>query len=123
MPHVTTNHTGLPDSRPSNHVNQRAMGRGGSKVLASIPTEVKDFCNEQRMFFVCTAATSVTQHVNISPKANEGTFTVIDKNRIAYLDKTGSGCETSVHLEENSRITIMFVALSGSPEIIRLHGR
>jgi hypothetical protein len=41
---------------------------------------------------------------------------------VAYLDLTGSGNETSAHLEDNGRVTIMFMALEGPPEILRLYG-
>jgi hypothetical protein len=36
---------------------------------------------------------------------------------------TGSGNETSAHLQENGRITFMFCAFKGSPMIVRLYGR
>lgn len=42
---------------------------------------------------------------------------------MAYLDLTGSGNETSAHLRENGRITLMFCAFSGPPNILCLYGR
>ena len=41
---------------------------------------------------------------------------------VAYLDLTGSGSETVAHLRENGRITVMFCAFEGAPNIVRLHG-
>jgi hypothetical protein len=39
------------------------------------------------------------------------------------LDLTGSGNETSAHLTENGRITLMFCAFDGAPNILRLYGQ
>ena len=40
-----------------------------------------------------------------------------------YLDYFGSGSETIAHLRENGRITVMFSAFEGQPNIVRLYGR
>ena len=50
-------------------------------------------------------------------------FRVLSERQVAYLDVTGSGNETSAHLAENGRITIMFCAFDGPPNISRLFGR
>jgi hypothetical protein len=47
---------------------------------------------------------------------------VIDKNRIIWLNVTGSGNETAAHVQENPRMTIMFCAFEGNPMILRLYG-
>jgi len=39
------------------------------------------------------------------------------------LDLTGSGNETSAHLAENGRITFLFCAFRGTPQILRLYGK
>jgi hypothetical protein len=39
------------------------------------------------------------------------------------LDLTGSGNETSAHLQENGRITFMFCAFQEPPSILRLYGK
>jgi len=39
------------------------------------------------------------------------------------MDIIGSGNETSAHLLENGRITFMFCAFDGPPNIMRLYGR
>jgi len=49
-------------------------------------------------------------------------FRVLTPNRVAYLDLTGSGNETSAHLHENGRVTFMFCAFDGAPNILRLYG-
>jgi hypothetical protein len=92
------------------------MGR----VLEAITDELAEFIAAQRVFFVATAPTD-GGHVNVSPKGLD-TFAVLDPNTVAYLDLTGSGVETVAHLRENGRITIMFCAFDGKPNIVRLYG-
>jgi hypothetical protein len=93
------------------------MGR----VLDAISDELAAFIARQHVFFVATAP-SEGGHVNLSPKGLD-TFTVLDATTVAYLDLTGSGVETISHLRENGRITIMFCAFDGKPNIVRLYGR
>ena len=73
------------------------------------------------MFFVASAPLSPSGHVNLSPKGLD-TFRLLGPNRAAYLDLTGSGAETVSHLQENGRITLMFCAFTGNPDIVRLYG-
>jgi len=89
------------------------------KTYSSILPEHESFIQEQKMFFVGTAAAN--GHVNISPKGYD-TFRILSPNKVAYLDLTGSGNETSAHLSENNRITFMFVSFAGKPLILRLYG-
>lgn len=92
------------------------------KVFDHIPPELYDFIVGQRMFWVATAPLARLGHVNLSPKGLD-CLRVIDERRVAYLDLTGSGNETSAHVEENGRITFMFCAFEGPPRILRLYGR
>ncbi len=92
-------------------------------VLDGIDARLGTWLMEQPVFFVATAPLSADQHVNCSPKGLLGTFTVLDERRVAYLDLTGSGIETIAHLQENGRIVVMFMAISGKPRIVRLHGQ
>jgi hypothetical protein len=50
---------------------------------------------------------------------------ILSDYRIAYIDLIGSGNETSAHLLEieNGRITFMWCAFSGKPDIVRLYGK
>ena len=48
---------------------------------------------------------------------------VLGANRVIWLNATGSGNETAAHIQNNSRMTIMFVAFDGSPNILRLYGK
>jgi len=92
-----------------------------AKPEDAISDELRDFIQAQRMFFVATAPLAATGHVNLSPKGHD-CFRVLSPKRVAYLDLTGSGNETSAHLMENGRITFMFCAFEGRPRILRLYG-
>lgn len=89
------------------------------KKLDAITTELRDFIENQHIFFVGTAATE--GRVNISPKGTDS-FRVLDTNKIVWMNLTGSGNETAAHLLQNSRMTIMFCAFEGKPLILRLYG-
>ncbi|MBV9772570.1 MAG: pyridoxamine 5'-phosphate oxidase family protein [Gemmatimonadetes bacterium] len=93
-----------------------------AKTFDSITPELRAFIEAQPLFFVATAPLSAGGHVNLSPKGYD-TLRVLDANRVAYLDLTGSGNETSAHLLENGRVTFMFCAFDGAPKIVRLYGR
>lgn len=93
-----------------------------AKVFDSITDELQDFIAAQHLFFVATAPLSETGHINLSPKGLD-TFRILGPHRVAYLDLTGSGNETSAHLQENGRITFLFCAFQGAPLILRLYGR
>lgn len=92
-----------------------------AKLFESITEELQKFIANQHMFFVGTAPLDSTGHVNLSPKGLES-FRILSPHKVAYLDLTGSGNETSAHLQENGRITFMFCAFEGSPSILRLYG-
>jgi hypothetical protein len=107
-------------------MGSRAAGRarsiGSMKVHDGISGRLRAFVEAQPMFFVATAPSGDGGHVNVSPKGMSGTFVVLGEHRVAYLDFHGSGAETIAHLAENGRITIMFCAFQGPPNIVRLHG-
>ncbi|MCW8914249.1 MAG: pyridoxamine 5'-phosphate oxidase family protein [Magnetovibrio sp.] len=87
----------------------------------AISEKQRSFIEAQHVFFVASAPLSAGGHVNVSPKGMDS-FRVLGPNRVAYLDLTGSGNETSAHLNENGRITVMFCAFEGPPKIVRLFG-
>src|SRR3712207_1378455 len=84
------------------------------KVLDSIDSRTEAFIAAQPLFFVATAALDPYGHINVSPKGLD-CFRVLGPHRVAYLDLTGSGNETSAHLHENGRVTFMFCAFNGKP--------
>jgi hypothetical protein len=92
------------------------------KTYSSIDDTLRKFIAAQTVFFVATAPADPDGHVNISPKGLD-TFRIWGDTTVAYLDLTGSGIETVAHLKENSRITVMFCAFDGAPNILRLYGR
>lgn len=94
-----------------------------AKLHGSIDAGLREFIAAQKVFFVATAPLAADGHVNVSPRGVAGTFGVIDEHTFAWLDGTGSGSETVAHLRENGRITVMFCAFDGPPNIVRLHGR
>ncbi|GAB3649697.1 pyridoxamine 5'-phosphate oxidase family protein [Echinicola sediminis] len=89
------------------------------KKIDVITEELQEFIEAQKIFFVGTAASE--GRVNVSPKGTDA-FRVIDKNKIVWLNLTGSGNETAAHLLKNPRMTIMFCAFEGKPLILRLYG-
>jgi hypothetical protein len=92
------------------------------KIYERIDGRLRDFIERQHMFFVATAPSGTGGHVNVSPKGMGGTFRVLDEHRVAYLDYHGSGAETIAHIRDNGRVTVMFCAFEGPPNIVRLHG-
>lgn len=92
----------------------------GKSFEALLP-EHEAFIAKQHIFFVGSAPLAADGHVNISPKGHD-VFRILSVNKVAYLDLTGSGNETSAHLAENGRITVMFMAIEGPPQILRLYG-
>lgn len=92
------------------------------KEYEQITEEHRKFIENQRLFFVSTAALDADSHINLSPKGFD-CFRVLSPTRVGYLDIVGSGNETSAHLLENGRITFMFCAFDGPPKILRLYGR
>ena len=92
-----------------------------AKLFDCITPELQDFIHNQHLFFVATAPLSPAGHINLSPKGLD-TFQILSPTRVAYLDLTGSGNETSAHLQENGRITFMFCAFQEPPRILRLYG-
>ncbi len=90
------------------------------KKYNEINDKIKTFIQDQKLFFVGTAASD--GRVSVSPKGID-TFRIINKNRIVWLNLSGSGNETATHLLESTRMTIMFCAFEGSPSILRLYGK
>ncbi|HEY9697099.1 MAG TPA: pyridoxamine 5'-phosphate oxidase family protein [Trichocoleus sp.] len=93
-----------------------------AKVFDRLTDELQKFILKQQIFFVATAPLIPTGRINVSPKGLDS-FRILSPHQVAYLDLTGSGNETSAHLQENGRITFMFCAFAGKPLILRLYGQ
>lgn len=94
-----------------------------ARTYPTIDERLAGWLELQPVFFVATAALAADGSINCSPKGNRGEFAVTAPTAVAYLDQTGSGVETIAQLRENARIVLMFCAFTGSPRIVRLHGR
>ena len=92
-----------------------------AKFYSELNESLQRFIAEQKIFFTASAPLNGGR-VNLSPKGMD-TFRCLDKKTVAYLDLTGSGNETAVHISENGRLTIMFCSFSEKPLILRLYGR
>ncbi len=77
------------------------------------------FVAAQPLFFVATAARE--GRVNLSPKGMD-TLRVLAPDRILWLNLTGSGNETSPHLADSPRITLMWCSFGPRPLILRAYG-
>ncbi len=97
----------------------RSMGQRHERIDGRLRT----FIEEQPVFFTATAPLAADGTVNLSPKGLRGSFAVLDAHTVAYLDYAGSNAETVAHLRENGRITLMWCAFTGPPNIVRVHGR
>lgn len=91
-----------------------------AKFYTSLTEELRDFIARQHIFFIATAPRA--GRGNLSPKGMD-TFRVLNDNRVAYLDLTGSGNETAAHLLDDGRITLMFCSFAENPLILKLYGR
>lgn len=91
------------------------MGR----IYSEITDELKAFIKKQKLFFVGTAAAA--GRINVSPKGLDS-LRVLDRNRVMWLNLTGSGNETAAHIRDLDRMTLMFCAFEDNPLILRLYG-
>lgn len=90
-----------------------------SKLYKVITPKLREFIEQQRIFFVATA--TADSRINLSPKGMDS-LRVVNANRVVWLNVTGSGNETAAHVQVNPRMTIMFNAFEGNPMILRLYG-
>lgn len=91
-----------------------------SKQFSELDETLKGFIANQHMFFVGTAG--VEGRVNISPKGMDS-LRVVDSKNVVWLNYTGSGNETAAHVLECERMTLMFCAFTGKPNILRIYGK
>ncbi|KAM4060089.1 pyridoxamine 5'-phosphate oxidase family protein ustO [Hirsutella rhossiliensis] len=89
------------------------------KLHASLSEDLAAWAQRQPVFFTASAATH-GRHINVSPKGMTDThFAVLGPNQCAYIDRTGSGCETISHAYENGRLCLMFMSFGNTPRILR----
>lgn len=93
------------------------------KLYPSLPSHIADWAQRQPVFFTGSAPT-YAPHINVSPKGLAAShFAVLGPNKCAYIDRTGSGCETIAHSYENGRLCLMFMSFGDMPRILRLFCR
>ncbi|MGD1896555.1 MAG: pyridoxamine 5'-phosphate oxidase family protein [Phormidesmis sp.] len=90
-----------------------------AKQFAQISEQHRSFIEQQKIFFVGTAAAA--GRVNVSPKGMDA-LRVLSPNRVVWLSVTGSGNESAAHIAEVNRMTVMFCAFENAPTILRLYG-
>ncbi|MFT5578216.1 MAG: hypothetical protein ACI9WS_000969 [Paraglaciecola psychrophila] len=90
-----------------------------SEKFTELNSKHRAFIGAQHMYFVGTAAEQST--VNVSPKGMDS-FRIIDDNKIAWLNLTGSGNESAAHVLQSPRMTVMFCSFDRQPLILRLYG-
>jgi hypothetical protein len=93
------------------------------KLYPSLSDSLAKWAMRQPVFFTGSAGTHGA-HVNVSPKGlADSHFSVLGPNRCAYIDRTGSGCETISHSYENGRLCLMFMSFGPTPRILRFFCR
>ena len=91
-----------------------------AKQFPALNAGHRAFIEGQKIFFTGSAAAD--GRVNISPKGMDS-LKILSDNSVLYMDLTGSGTETAAHIRAAGRLTLMFCAFEGAPEILRLYGQ
>lgn len=90
-----------------------------AKQFPAISEDHLSFIKDQHMFFSGSAGPS--GRVNISPKGMDS-LRIMGKNRILWMNLTGSGNETAGHLKQDPRMTLMWCSFTRRPLILRCYG-
>ncbi|MEL7499096.1 MAG: pyridoxamine 5'-phosphate oxidase family protein [Planctomycetota bacterium] len=90
-----------------------------AKFFDEINDKLAEFIRSQKVFFVATADES--GRINLSPKGYDA-LSILDSNRIIWMNLSGSGNETAAHLRVANRITLMFCSFVDPPLILRVYG-
>ena len=101
-------------------INGRVYNPNMANFFSQLDDKLTSFIREQHMYFVATACRE--GRINLSPKGMD-TFRVLSPTRVGYLDLTGSGAETTAHVLNDGRVTVMFCSFTAKPLILRLYGR
>jgi hypothetical protein len=91
-----------------------------AKFYTELNDSLRQFIAAQRMFFHASAPNE--GRINLSPKGLD-TLRILNDKCVAYLDLTGSECETAAHLAENGRLTLMLCSYDEKPLILRIYGK
>ena len=95
----------------------------------TITDDQADLIHNAELFFVASAdpTLGIGPHdvgpVNLSPKGGVPLH-IVDRNRVAYLDYTGSGNETARHSTAGGPITVMICSFEQeNAAVVRLYGK
>ena len=83
-------------------------------------SEIIRFIGDQHIYFCATAGKE--GYVNVSPRDTK-TLKIINDNKIVWLNFTGSGNETSTHIQENGRMTLMFCGFEQEALMLKIYGQ
>ena len=83
-------------------------------------SEIINFMQNQHIYFCATAG--YEGYVNVSPRDTK-TLKILNDNKIVWLNFTGSGNETSTHIQENGRMTLMYCAFEGDALMLKIYGK
>ncbi len=86
----------------------------------SINKKHKEFIQKQKMFVIGSAGAD--GYINVSPKGMDS-FKILDENHVVWMNFSGSANETSAHVQENARMTVMFNSFDEKPLILKLYGQ
>jgi hypothetical protein len=90
-----------------------------AKMFNELSDNLIKIIEAQKIFFVATAPKE--GRINLSPKGQD-CLKILNRNQVAYVNMTGSGNETSAHLLDDGRMTMMFCSFTKVPVILRLYG-
>lgn len=95
----------------------------------TITDDQADLIENAKLFFVASTDPTLEPGphgvgpVNLSPKGGVPLH-IIDRNRVAYLDYTGSGNETARHANAGGPMTVMICSFeSENAAVVRLYGK
>ncbi|KID98023.1 pyridoxamine phosphate oxidase family protein, partial [Metarhizium majus ARSEF 297] len=109
-----------PSSPPHHTTPPHTTTTAAMKLYPSLSADLAAWAQRQPVFFTGSAGKHA-RHINVSPKGMTDThFAVLSPTRCAYIDRTGSGCETIAHAYENGRLCLMFMSFGDAPRIMRL---
>jgi hypothetical protein len=86
-----------------------------AKLYEELNDRLRQFIENQKMFFVGSAPLAADGFVNISPKGMDS-LRVLSPSTVAYLDFTGSGIETTSQRAKGTALRLLrFVRSSSRP--------
>src|SRR3989339_1576792 len=93
-----------------------------AKIYPELNDELITFIKNQKIFFAASAPDNLKgEYVNLSPKGYD-TLKILDNKTVVYADYPGSGNETATHLQQNGKLTMMFINFDKDPMVLRLYG-